>query len=188
MRHRGRQARAARRAENAARAGDAESCETSLHPRSSGGSTGTTPTGRSPRPRASATSCSPPARSVGGCSVTSTSELSGARSSSRCCRRTHHVVWWEDGGDTDIDDLVLLCSHHHRRVHSGGLVVKMDEGLPRFWNDFGLELVHPEEPPLRERSRSARPGHDHNPTRPPTPAQPGVRARSAASCSSKRCT
>lgn len=55
----------------------------------------------------------------------------------------HHVVWWEDDGDTDIDNLVLLCSHHHRRVHSGGLVVKMDKGVPRFWNDFGLELVHP---------------------------------------------
>lgn len=55
----------------------------------------------------------------------------------------HHIVWWEELGETDIDNLVLLCSHHHRRVHSGGLVVNMDHGVPRFWNDFGGELVHP---------------------------------------------
>jgi hypothetical protein len=56
----------------------------------------------------------------------------------------HHIEWWQRGGATDLVNLVNLCRHHHRRVHAGELVVRMIDGLPRFFLPDGTELREPE--------------------------------------------
>lgn len=55
----------------------------------------------------------------------------------------HHLVWWTRGGTTDLANLVMTCRHHHRRIHAGQLIVKMVEGLPRFYLPDDTELVEP---------------------------------------------
>ena len=56
----------------------------------------------------------------------------------------HHVKHWAEGGETSLDNLVLLCPTHHRLVHEGGFdVQRLDDGVFRFTNPYGLTIKPP---------------------------------------------
>lgn len=64
--------------------------------------------------------------------------------------QVHHVEWWtDDEGPSDLDNLVMLCRHHHARIHQRHLEVRMVDGVPRFFNDWGQQL------PVRRRATAA---------------------------------
>ena len=63
----------------------------------------------------------------------------------------HHVKHWANGGETSLDNLILLCPTHHRLVHEGGFdVQRLDDGMFRFTNPYGLAI----KPPRRQATSS----------------------------------
>ena len=56
----------------------------------------------------------------------------------------HHIRHWAEGGETSLDNLVLLCPTHHRLVHEGGFdVQRLDDGVFRFTNSYGVAIRPP---------------------------------------------
>lgn len=64
----------------------------------------------------------------------------------------HHVVHWERWGPTDIDNLALLCRHHHRAVHAERLSIRMEDGVPAFFDAIGARIHEPRHRPPEVRA------------------------------------